>query len=213
MEKGLVIEPGNFGCEIHFDNINEKFKIRDYLEDLSSTESDIKLYEVTYNEEFEEEKKELIATIEGRFFDIIYAINNEINLFEVFDMPDQVSANLIPYLLDDDGDIKDEFNSLNLNIFYLDNIYVEKKYRNKGYATFILNNLADILTYICKISVGTIIIEPVPLEKVNNEYHYNPEDQEMIDKLIQLCEKSGYKRINNSNYLASCTNSVGLMSR
>ena len=104
MEKGLVIEPGNFGSEIHFDSIKEKFEIRQYMEDLSSTESDFKLYEVTYNEEYEEENRELIATVEGRFFDIVYAINHGINLFEVFDMPDQASADLIPYLLDDDGD-------------------------------------------------------------------------------------------------------------
>ena len=90
----------------------------------------------------------------------------------------------------------EQFESFHSNIFYLDNVYVEEQYQNKGYATFILNNLADILSYICKISVGVIIIEPIPLEKVNNEYHYIPEDQKTIDKLIQLCKNVVIKESN-----------------
>lgn len=202
MGKRLLIKLYDQETEIILNNDNDKIDFSDYAEELCSVSSSIILYEV--DEDFDEQdnpEMKKIATIYGRYFDIIYAINNHINLFDVFDMHDADTGSLIPYLLDETGMIKEEYFSIYDNIYYLDRITVEEEFKNKGYATLLLSNLAEILMYLAKITVGIIIVQAQPFDIIDGESIMDYDDKRRMERLIKLYEKAGFKRINNSNYL------------
>lgn len=202
MKAELLIKPFSHAEEIIVEDQNDKIDFQDYQEEICSTFSGINLYKVT-EEYYEDENcpKELVAIIYGRYFDIFYAQNNGVSLYDVFDMPDGDSASLIPYLLDEDGEIKDEYYSLFNNAYYLDRIYVEEKFRGQGYASFLLKNLPEILMYLVKIEYGIIIVQAQPFDTVDGESIMDYKNKERTERLIKLYEKNGFSRIGNSNYL------------
>lgn len=202
MQKSLLIEPGSHATDLIIDS-NKKIDFQEYVYELCSTFSEINLYEVDEEVYYEQNdcKKELILSIYGRYFDIDYALNNGINLAKVFDLYDADTASLIPFLLDEDGRIKDEYRTNYSNIYYLDRIKTEDKYKGKGYATFILKNLPEILMYMSKLSVGIIIVQAQPFDGIDGKTIMDYNDKKRTERLIKLYEKAGFKRIDNSNYL------------
>ena len=145
----------------------------------------------------------MIGTIEGKCFDIIYANNYGLSLYDVFDQEDADTSSLIPYLLDNNGDIKDEYYSIYSNVYYLDRIEIQDKYKGKGYAKFLLNNLEEILMYVAKINFGIIIIQAQPFDRVNGQCIMDYKDKKRMERLVKLYEDAGFKRIGKSNYLIS----------
>lgn len=205
MYKNLLIEVHSHATDLIIFDTSGEIDFRDYSEQLDSTFSGMSLYLVddSYYEDRvnSEEHKKLVATIYGRYFDIDYAMNNGISMYEVFGEPDADKASLISYLLDDDGEIKDEYHSIYHNIYYLDRIEVEEKFRGQGYAKFLLKNLPEILMYVAKLSVGLIMIQAQPYDRIDGKEIMDCKDNNRKERLIKLYENSGYTRIGNSNYL------------
>ena len=143
--------------------------------------------------------KNEVLEIEGILLDNEYLFDNDIHPLELYDSISQDTYDLYTIFFDN-AMIKEEYNSfLSDNIFYLDTIYVNEKYRNKGFATAILSKLDSILKYIIGLNVGTIAIYSTPFKKEDKSIEYF-DDKELSDKLNNLFKKCDYKRISDSNY-------------
>ena len=156
----------------------------------------IKLVKTDFDDSFESE----ILRIDGILFDVEFMVNNGFNQFMVYDSIDGDTLELYETFYEDDM-LKDEYYSmLSPNIFYLDRLYVNQEYRNKGYATIMLNKLADILKHVLKLNIGLICIYSQPFE-IKGKMINNVDDKELAIKLHTLYEKCGYIPVNNTNYL------------
>ena len=71
---------------------------------------------------------------------------------DVFDLEGDIFG--IYETLFEDGILKEEYETIFGNIFYIHRIYINKEYRNKGYAKMLLNNLNNIITNILKYYCG-----------------------------------------------------------
>ena len=111
-------------------------------------------------------KEKTIASLKGVYFDLAYAMDNGISAYDVFDMYSADTFNFYEILYEDDF-IKEEYESIWPNVFYVERLYVEKEYRNKGYAKALLNEINNIIRDILKLNVGQIIVYANPF-KVNN---------------------------------------------
>lgn len=194
-----------FELEVNFDRPYlellkplKKFDFNDWEEILAYFPIGIKLYE---NDE-QYNNKELIASIDGIFYDMDYVDNYGFNLFDVFDMHSGDTVNIYDILFDEEGQFKEEYETLNNNIFYLERIYVEKKYRKQGYAKLLLNQLEDIIKYVAKLNVGIIVVCSQPFEKEDDHDKMIRKDKELQRKLNDLYERVGFKKTGHKyNYL------------
>lgn len=202
----LLIEVDNYSTNLDIYNCDGKINFGDYSETLGSTFSGLKLYKVT-DEYYDDPSgdspyKELVGYVHGRYIDVAYAIDNGISMLELLDVADSDTSSLIPYLLDDNNEIKTEYDqTIYSNIYYLDRLFISEKYRGQGFAKFLLDNLADILMYVAKIEFGLIVIQAQPFDVVNGKSIMDCKDNDRKERLIKLYENSGYIRINDSNYL------------
>lgn len=97
----------------------------------------------------------LVMYIEGFFFNVNYMRDNGVSVFECFDSVNQDVYELYEVVFDKE-DYREEFEVFNENLFYVDKIYVEEKYRNKGYASMVINEIDDIVKYVLRLDVGVI---------------------------------------------------------
>ena len=207
MEQKLLIETDSHGVDLllyDVDDIHDALDLEAYEEQLASTYANIYLYLV--NEDYEEgcnlNEKELVSTIGGRLFDMDYVYEHRLHLASIFDMYDADTSSLACYLLDEKGDIKEEYISVfSNNIYYLDRIEVEEKFRGQGYAKFLLHNLPKILTYISKINIGLMVVQAQPFDRINQRQVMDYENKARKERLIQLYESCEFTRIDHSNYL------------
>ncbi|MCM1053502.1 MAG: GNAT family N-acetyltransferase [Ruminococcus sp.] len=180
---------------IYIDEDLKKINLEEYSESLSFQYITIALDEV--NEDTEEHKN--IAYLIGYFYDFDYIYDYGTDLFSAFNMTDGDTSELYSILFDN-NQIKPEYDTYCANIFYINRIYVEKKYRNKGYAKFILNQIEDILKYIVKINVGLVIVCAQPYEKENNTEKMLRDNQELRNRLVSLYKQCDFKEVEtNSN--------------
>ena len=95
--------------------------------------------------------------------------------------------------------IKEEYESM-YNLFYIERLYVEKEYRNKGYAKSLLNEINDIIRDILKLNVGQIIVYANPFEINNGADEMIRSNKVLNNKLLNLYKTTGFKEIDdNSN--------------
>lgn len=190
--------------KIDFGRINLEFNKplkRLDLEDLSDLISyypiSIQLIDIT-DEQRTDEK--IVATLNGYYYDMDYIYQYGQGLFNTFDMVSGDTNKLYAILFDkDDDQIKIEYQTFSDNIFYLDRIYIENNYRNKGYATLLLSQLEDIIKYIVKLNVGIIIVCAMPFEKIANEEKFYRDNFDLKNKLIDLYRKTGFRAATDYN--------------
>ena len=146
-------------------------------------------------------KEKTIASLKGVYFDLAYAMDNGISAYEVFDMYSADTFSFYEILYEDDM-IKAEYESMWSNVFYIKRLYVEKEYRNKGYAKSLLNEINDIIRDILKLNVGQIIVYANPFEINNGADEMIRSNKVLNNKLLNLYKTTGFKEIDdNPNYL------------
>ena len=146
-------------------------------------------------------KEKNIASLKGVYFDLEYAMNNDISTYEVFDMYSADTFSFYEILYEDDM-IKEKYESMWSNVFYIERLYVEKEYRNKGYAKTLLNEINDIIRDILKLNVGQIIVYANPFEINNGADEMIRSNKVLNNKLLNLYKTTGFKEIDdNPNYL------------
>lgn len=179
--------------DIYFDN--KQLEIDD--ESVCSYRIDINVIE----KDLDTMKEKTIASLKGVYFDLAYAMDNGISTYDVFDMYSADTFAFYEILYEDDM-IKKEYESMWPNVFYIERLYVEKEYRNKGYAKALLNEISNIIRDILKLNVGQIIVYANPFEVNNGNDEMIKNNKVLNNKLLNLYKTTGFKEIDdNPNYL------------
>lgn len=176
----------------------ESIDFSDLSEEISYYPVEIGLFEVNEDKEIQN----TIAYINGFYYDINYANEFGISLFDVFDMCSGDTMEIYDVLFDEDEKIKKEYQTFEDNIFYLDRIFVKKEYRGKGYAKFLLKQLDEIIKYMLKLNVGIIVVCAQPFEIIDGKEKMIRNNAELTNQLIKLYKNAGFKESKaKSNYL------------
>ena len=100
-------------------------------------------------------------------------------------------------ILYEDDMIKEEYESMWPNVFYIERLYVGKEYRNKGYAKTLLNEISNIIRDILKLNVGQIIVYANPFEVNNGNDEMIKNNKVLSNKLLNLYKTTGFKEIDD----------------
>lgn len=133
-------------------------------------------------------QRQLLGRIDGIFFDVTYALNRNEDLALMLYNANHIASKLSKYILDEDNNLKKEYFTRYNNIYYIDEIFIEEKFRGKGYAKKVLSNLKDILMYTAKVNIGFIVTSS----------HLDIKEDE--EKFVKLLENTGFKQIDNSEF-------------
>lgn len=196
-ELEIRVNVGN-NCGLFLNNKNE-LDIANEWELLSNYPVTIEILKHQDEEMDDESNGEVVATLNGIFFDIEYIENFGIPLFEIFDSIDQSVYELYEALFKGDW-YKEEFEIYNPNLFYLTDISVKDKEKDRYYREILINNLDDILKYVAKLNVGLIATEAYIVAEddesnddsileakgllVDNDYIFATEDENYLIKEI-----------------------------
>ena len=195
MEEDFLEIKVNVGYpEIALYRYPSKIDFSDLSESLSYCSVTIELVETNESES----KQKTIASLFGYFYDVDYMYNYGQSIFDAFDMVSGDTCELYNVLFDRDGYIKDEYESFCDNVFYIDRLYVEKDYRNKGYAKLMLNQIGEIIKYVAKLNIGIIAVCAQPFEINGNEEKMIKDNKELKRKLIELYKNTGFQETDNT---------------
>lgn len=195
MEEDFLEIKVNVGYpEIALYRYPSKIDFSDLSESLSYCTVTIELVETNESES----KQKTIASLFGYFYDVEYMYNYGQSIFDAFDMVSGDTCELYNVLFDRDGYIKDEYESFCDNVFYIDRLYVEKDYRNKGYAKLMLNQIGEIIKYVAKLNIGIIAVCAQPFEINGNEEKMIKDNKELKRKLIELYKNTGFQETDNT---------------
>ena len=195
MEEDFLEIKVNVGYpEIALYRYPSKIDFSDLSESLSYCSVTIELVETNESES----KQKTIASLFGYFYDVEYMYNYGQSIFDAFDMVSGDTCELYNVLFDRDGYIKDEYESFCDNVFYIDRLYVEKDYRNKGYAKLMLNQIGEIIKYVAKLNIGIIAVCAQPFEINGNEEKMIKDNKELKRKLIELYKNIGFQETDNT---------------
>lgn len=192
--EGILIEGASRGCafgDINNNNLdmsisNEDVLNQKYFIEMYKTDSDL-------------HKKEKIGTIELTYMDVWMAEQTGYDVFMLFDLIDAEKQGVYQYLFDD-NEPNDEYIGMDLDVMYIDKIFIEKEYRNIGIGSAIVKELPMLIRNILKLKPGCLVLLANPFEIENKEFM--PEsDKNKIEKLIGFYQKNGFKRIENTQYL------------
>lgn len=195
MEENFLEIKVNVGYpEIALYRYPSKIDFSDLSESLSYCPVTIELVETNESES----KQKTIASLFGYFYDVEYMYNYGQSIFDAFDMVSGDTCELYNVLFDRNGYIKDEYESFCDNVFYIDRLYVEKDYRNKGYAKLMLNQIGEIIKYVAKLNIGIIAVCAQPFEINGNEEKMIKDNKELKRKLIELYKNTGFQETDNT---------------
>ena len=195
MEEDFLEIKVNVGYpEIALYRYPSKIDFSDLSESLSYCSVTIELVETNESES----KQKTIASLFGYFYDVEYMYNYGQSIFDAFDMVSGDTCELYNVLFDRNGYIKDEYESFCDNVFYIDRLYVEKDYRNKGYAKLMLNQIGEIIKYVAKLNIGIIAVCAQPFEINGNEEKMIKDNKELKRKLIELYKNTGFQETDNT---------------
>lgn len=171
--------------------------IKSNYEDLGLAPVEIQLW-VPADDDSEKER-ELILTISGYYFDIAYAYDANVSIFDIFDSYSQETYELYEALFLNE-EYKEEFEVINLNLFYLNDIKIEDKFRKDDYFDMILNKLEEIVLYVAKLNVGVIAV----LSSAGDDMDISEEEKtEFKEKMRDILQDNEYKYVSeyNDDYL------------
>ena len=190
----LLIETETQANNISFDTCETIFNITSN-QNIYMSNYNIKLYNI------DNKNKELIATILGTYYDIIYIIENDLNLREILNKKIKDNS-LLEKIIDTYGEIRGEYLSSFLNLYFIDKIVIENKYKDQNYDILLLNNIIKILMFKDKKIIGNIIIKPeldYEIEEDSTAEYYKYEEK--LNKLINSCKSCGFEKIENTKYM------------
>ena len=106
------------------------------------------------------------------------------NLYEILNQKIKDNS-LLEKIIDTYGEIRGEYLSSFLNLYFIEKIHIEDKYKDKNFDTLLLNNIIRILMFKDKKIIGNIIIKPELdyfIEESSTPEYYKYEDK--LNKLI-----------------------------
>lgn len=153
-----------------------------------------------YKTDDELNKQEQIGRIEMTYMDVWMAEETGYGVFDLFDLIDSEKQGVCEYLFSFDGEKNDEYVGMDRDVIYIDEIFIEKKYRNMGIGSKIVKELPKFIKQILKLRPGCIVLLANPFEIEEKEFKPTS-DKKRIEKLIKFYAKYGFQRIEDTQYL------------
>lgn len=144
-------------------------------------------------------KIEKIGEIEMTYMDVQMAEETGYDVSMLFDLIDSEKQGVYQYLFNDD-EPNDEYVGTDLDVIYIDKIYLQKKYRNMGIGSTIINELPNLIRNILKLRPGCLVLLANPFEFQGKEF-VSERNTDKIEKLIEFYQKNGFERIEDTQYL------------
>lgn len=138
-----------------------------------------------------DEDKDLVATVEAQFFKTDYINAYNIDIKELADVISDDTHKSILTLLDCNLLDQDIIWGTPL-VCYLSRLHISSQYRNKGIATYILNNLQEIFEYITSEASHIFITLPCPQEQNKEGKWNNTCNKEMLDNMIKILKNHDF---------------------
>ena len=144
--------------------------------------------------------KEEIGKIEMTYIDVCMAEETGWSIFDLFDLIDSEKQGIYEYLFDEEEEPNSDYIGIDRDVLYIDKIFIEKKYRNRGIGTKLVKELPRLIKQILKLRPGCIVLLANPFEMKENELNATKEKKE-IENLIDFYINNGFERIENTQYL------------
>lgn len=154
-----------------------------------------------------EDTDEVIATVNGGFFDEDKILNESQDIVDLADMLDGDVHGAIANLIESkihDQEMNDEKAMLSLFSCYIQRIYVHPKYRGTGVARYVFTNLEQIFLHCFNTPIHSFVIYPKPQQPDENDCWDDSLDEGgvMLKRMVYLLKKDGYKQIGRTGYYA-----------
>ena len=152
-------------------------------------------------------RKQFVGFLRGTFYNLTGAYNAKINPVSIFDDIDQDSYDMYVALYDQEEESLNSnyISCMSSNIFGIDRLFIEKEFRGKGIASFLIKNLQNLLSYTLNMEIGCFILNPVPLEKQDNglvEPTDNLRNDKLLNKkLVKFYSNLGFQQIENDRHM------------
>lgn len=159
-----------------------------------------KYFLTIYKTDDELNKQEQIGRIEMTYMDVWMAEETGYGVFDLFDLIDSEKQGVCEYLFSFDGEKNDEYVGMDRDVLYIDEIFIEKKYRNMGIGSKIVKELPRLIKQVLKLRPGCVVLLANPFEIKGKEFKPTS-DKETIEKLIKFYAKNGFQRIEDTQYL------------
>ena len=202
-----------FGDMLSFNAYVDKPQIRYVEDDILSAIKDIDIIEKYINHfvirilitDINEDTDTEIGFIRGK---IIHSEEEmeDCNFYEVCDAHSQELEEMAEVLIEKNWNLKNEIVNERDTICYISEFYLNKKFRNLGIGSFVLENLAELISYYSEQMITKIIVLPEPLVKGKDGLlkamsENNPEKEKLQEDLIKFYSENGFKEIENSRYM------------
>ena len=139
-------------------------------------------------------KKDIVAAVEAQFFKTDYIYDYDMDITELADIISGDTHKAILTLLDNNLLDEDKIWETPL-VCYLSRLHISSQYRNKGIATYILNNLQEIFEHITSEASHIFITLPCPQEQDKEGRWKNTCNEEMLDNMVKILENHNFKSI------------------
>ena len=160
-----------------------------------------KIYFLTiFKTDDEFNRQEQIGRIEMTYMDVYMAEETGYSVFELFDLIDSEKQGVYEYLFDFNGEQNDKYVGIDRDVIYIDEIFIEKKYRNIGIGSLIVKELPRLIKQMLKLRPGCLVLLANPFEIEGKEIKPT-RDKNKIEKLIKFYSRNGFQRIENTQYL------------
>ena len=202
-----------FGDMLSFNAYVDKPQIRYVEDDILSAIKDIDIIEKYINHfvirilitDINEDTDTEIGFIRGK---IIHSEEEmeDCNFYEVGDAHSQELEEMAEVLIEKNWNLKNEIVNERDTICYISEFYLNKKFRNLGIGSFVLENLAELISYYSEQMITKIIVLPEPLVKGKDGLlkamsENNPEKEKLKEDLIKFYSENVFKEIENSRYM------------
>lgn len=153
-----------------------------------------------YKTDDELNRQEQIGRIEMTYMDVWMAEEIGYGVYDLFDLIDSEKQGVCEYLFSFDGKQNDEYVGMDRDVLYIDEIFIEKKYRNRGIGSKLIKELPRLIKQILKLRLGCIVLLANPFE-IEGKKMKPSSDKKEIEKLIKFYAKNGFQRIGDTQYL------------
>lgn len=153
------------------------------------------------------ETNEILAEFKGIFFDEDGMYDNDFSAIDVADMFDSDTESAMSFLVESqmyNQELNEDKVIMSLHSGYIERFYVYPKYRNRGLANYILNNLEEILLFCFNIKVHSLVTYPKPqCPDLKGEWVDYPDEDGAIKRLmIKIFNKHGFSEIDKTGFYA-----------
>lgn len=202
-----------FGDMLSFNAYVDKPQIRYVEDDILSAIKTIDIIEKYINHfvirilitDINEDTDTEIGFIRGK---IIHSEDEmeDCNFYEVCDAHSQELEEMAEVLIEKNWNLRNDIINDRDTICYISEFYLNKKFRNLGIGSFVLENLTELISYYSEQMITKIIVLPEPLVKGKDGLlkamsENNHEKEKLKEDLTKFYSENGFKEIKNSKYM------------